>query len=64
MIAQIRRGRTRAENRQESEEKEERPLMMSGDVTPVQPDVATDPRRARLYARLRRRFPLRIAVPR
>lgn len=62
MIAQIWRGRTRAEDRQDSEKKA-RPHV-SADPAPAANEVVADPRRSRLYARLRRRFPLRIAAPR
>lgn len=39
-------------------------LLVGCDPTPARYDVITDPRRARLYAELRRRFPLRIAAVR
>lgn len=62
MFAQIRRGLTRAEESQDSER--EVRASVTGDGVPTRADVTTDPQRARLYERLRRRFPLRIAVPR
>ncbi|HEV2269872.1 MAG TPA: hypothetical protein VGR92_10455 [Steroidobacteraceae bacterium] len=62
MIARIWRGRIRAADRNDSEQ-QVRPLV-SGDLTPARNDAVADPRRSRLYASLRRRFPLRIAAPR
>lgn len=62
MIALIRRGRTRAEDHQHPPEEARPPA--SGEPTPARHEVGIDPRRARLYERLRRRFPLRIAAPR
>lgn len=62
MIAQFRRGRTRAEDHQHPAQ-EARPLA-GGQATPAPQEVGIDQRRARLYERLRRRFPLRIAAPR
>lgn len=63
MIARIWRGWTRADDCLEVM-KEARPLV-GGAATPARnDDVAADSRRSRLYARLRRRFPLRIAAPR
>lgn len=62
MIAQIRRGPTPAEDHQHPVT--ETPAPVSGHSTPTRSEVAVDQRRARLYERLRRRFPLRIAAPR
>lgn len=62
MIVQIWRGRTPAEDRRDAGKEAHPPV--SGDLTPVPDEVVADPRRSRLYARLRRRFPLRIAAPR
>ena len=62
MIARIWHGRTRAEDRHDIEKEARAPV--SGELTPARNGAVADPRRSRLYARLRRRFPLRIAAPR
>lgn len=62
MIAQIRRGPAPAEDHQHPVT--EAPAPVSGEPTPKRSEVAADQRRARLYERLRRRYPLRIAAPR
>lgn len=62
MIAQIRRGLTPAEDHQHPVT--EAPAPVRGDSTATRSEDAAEQRRARLYERLRRRFPLRIAAPR
>jgi len=62
MIARIWRGRMRAADRRDSEQEARPPV--SGDLTPARNDAVAEPRRQRLYASLRRRFPPRIAAPR
>jgi hypothetical protein len=76
MIAQIWRGGTRAEDSQVVRAsrdqtpdqpllcEQEAPRLLGSDPTRARNEVVVDPRRARLYTDLRRRFPLRIAAPR
>ena len=72
VIAPIWRGRTRAEDcsglarvLQEKPLCENEASLLAGCAgTPAPHEVVVDSRRALLYARLRRRFPLRIAAPR
>ena len=59
MIARIWRGRTRADDL--TSDREAR-FLPGCDPAPARHQVIIDPRRARLYADLRRRFPLRIAA--
>lgn len=62
MIAQIRRAPTPAEDHQHPVK--EAPAPVSGDPASTRSEAAVVQRRVRLYERLRRRFPLRIAAPR
>jgi hypothetical protein len=67
MIARIWRGRTRAEDRDDftsllrAQVRAARSLT-GCNLTPERHDTTIDPRRAQLYARLRRRFPPRIVA--
>lgn len=62
MIARIWRGWMRAEERHDWKREARQPVR--ADLTPAQTDAVADVHRSRLYASLRRRFPLRIAAPR
>lgn len=64
MIAPIWRGRQRSEDPTSPPFEDEARKFASRDEPPGRYQVRADARRAMLYRRLQRRFPLRIAAPR